>query len=126
MRVALICPANKLYMPYMYNYTDILDAIGINYFIINWDRFGIEEQNILTYRDNKVGHKRSLLDYYKYCRFISTLLNGHSHDKVIVFGIQLSFLLQRLLLKRYRLNYILDIRDYNRVIDYFDFVVGVK
>ena len=53
MKIALICPSNMLYMPYVDNYTKILEENNTNYTIINWDRFGTEEISEFTYRDNK-------------------------------------------------------------------------
>ena len=120
MKIALICPSNLLYMPYLDNYREVLNKCEANYDIINWDRFHIEpSENPLTYRDAKVGHTRNLLDYYKYKRFVVNKLKSKKYDKIIVFGIQLAFFLKSLF-KKYKNKFILDIRDYNKVISYFD------
>lgn len=119
MKIALICPSNMLYMPYVDNYTKIFDEINVDYSVINWDRLKIEKDNEFTYRDSKIGHQRGFLDYFKYSRFVLNILKKNNYDKVVVFGIQLVFFLKRYLIKEYRDRYIIDIRDYNKIIKYF-------
>ena len=120
MKVALICPSNMLYMPYVYNYIKILDDIKADYSVINWDRFKIEKENEFTYRDSKIGHRRNFLDYLKYCKFVLRILSKYKYDKIIVFGIQLVFFLNKYLIKDYSNRYIIDIRDYHGMIKYFN------
>lgn len=120
MKIALICPSNTLYMPYVENYINILNEINLEYDIINWDRFKIEKESRFIYRDSKIGHQRSFLDYFKYSRFVLNILKKNNYDKVVIFGIQLVFFLKRHLIKEYRDRYIIDIRDYNRIIKYFN------
>lgn len=114
MKIALICPSNLLFMPYVKNYRIILDENKIKYDVINWDRFQNEPLNTLTYRDHKLGHKRNIFDYYKYGQFIINKIVSNKYDKLIIFGIQIAFVL-RSFLKKYKNKYIFDIRDYNRV-----------
>ena len=109
-----------LYMPYVENYTDILNETDVDYDIINWDRFGIEEESSFIYKDNKIGHQRGILDYYKFKRFVSKHLNTRKYDKVIVFGIPMMFFLKRAILSRFKGNYVLDIRDYHKMLKYFN------
>lgn len=120
MKIALICPSNMLYMPYISNYTRILDEINVDYNVIIWDRFGIEKVSEFTYRDSKIGHQRNFLDYYKYSRFALRILKENNYDKVIVFGIQLVFFLKRSLIREYTNKFVIDIRDYNVIIKYFN------
>lgn len=120
MKIALICPSNMLYMPYVRNYLEILDSNGIDYDVINWDRFDIEEKNKFVYRDSKIGHRRGIIDYFKYSKFILRILKINKYDKVIVFGIQLIYFLKRYLLNEYKDKYIVDIRDYNKIIKFLD------
>jgi hypothetical protein len=42
------------------------------------------------------------------------------YDKIIIFGIQLTFFLKQILQKKFKSNYIIDIRDHNRIINYFN------
>ncbi|MCB2287717.1 hypothetical protein LGK99_11570 [Clostridium algidicarnis] len=120
MKVALICPSNMLYMPYVDNYTKIINEIDVEYSIINWDRFKIEKESKFVYRDSKIGHQRRFLDYFKYSRFVLNILKKNNYDKIIVFGTQVVFFLKRYLLREYKNKYIIDIRDHNRIIKYFN------
>ncbi|WP_079506604.1 hypothetical protein [Mesobacillus jeotgali] len=122
-KIALICPSNLLYMPYVNNYLKIIESNNVAYEIINWDRFNIEDENdTLKYKDSKIGHQRNYLDYFKYKQFLIKVLKTKKYDKVIVFGIQLSYFLKRFLIQEYKGNYILDIRDHNQIINFF----GIK
>lgn len=121
MKIALVCPSNMLFMPYVDNYTKVLDDSGIEYDIINWDRFGTEDpENPLKFRDSKTGHQRRFTDYLKYRHFVLRILKKNDYDKIIVFGIQLSYFLKPYLLRKKRGNYILDIRDHNNILKVFN------
>jgi len=120
MKIALICPSNRLYMPYVKNYENILLEQNIDYDIINWDRFQMEEIRENTYRDKKKGHQRSFLDYLKYKKFLMNRLNANHYDKIIVFGIQLSYFLKKTLKNKYKEKNIIDIRDHNKILNFFN------
>lgn len=120
MKIALLCPSNILYMPYIRNYEGILKQNKVDYTIINWDRFQIEDnKSEFIYKDNKIGHKRNYYDYYKYKNFLVRKLDKYQYDKVIVFSLQLAYFLRKYLVKKYEHKFIIDIRDYNRIIKFF-------
>lgn len=122
MKIALICPSNLLYMPYVSNYEKILRETNIDYTIIYWDRLHIEENNDeIKYRDKKVGFQRNYFDYFKYNNFIIRQLNKKKYDRVIVFTLQIAYFLKNYLIKNYKENYILDIRDYNKIYKFSNF-----
>jgi hypothetical protein len=121
MKVALICPANMIYMPYVGNYEKILKENNVDYTIINWDRFQIEDTyDEFKYRDKKVGHQRRILDYFKYKKFIIKKLKENKYDKLIVFSLQLCYFLKKYLVGNYKGKYVIDIRDYNKIIKFFN------
>lgn len=120
MRIALICPSNLLYMPYVGNYKKILIENHVDYEIINWDRFKIEGESKFIYRDSKNGPQRGFLDYFKYSMFVLDILKKSNYDKIVIFNIQLMFFLKKYLIKNYKNKYIFDIRDYNRILKYFN------
>lgn len=126
MKIALICPSNMLYMPYVKNYEQILIENNVNYHIINWDRLKIEEQNENTYRDKNIGGQKSFLEYLGYRNFLVKRLNIGEYDKLIVFGIQLSFFLKNILINNYKGKYIIDIRDYNKILHFFKIKEVIK
>ncbi|RLQ94812.1 glycosyltransferase family protein [Falsibacillus albus] len=120
-KIALIGDSSMLYMPYVSNYEKVLVDNNADYSIINWDRFQMEnfdKEN--KYRDQKIGHRRNFIDYYKYSRFVIKKLSKTKYDKVIVFGIPLSFFLKGFLLKNYKRRYIIDIRDYHKILKVFN------
>ncbi|MFZ3577512.1 hypothetical protein [Virgibacillus sp. DJP39] len=133
MKVALICPANTLYMPYVHAYEKVLKEVNVDYTIINWDRLQIEqEKNEYKYSDKKNIHQRNFLDYINYKRFIIKKLKETEYDKVVVFTLQLAYFIKGYLISKYKHKYIIDIRDYNkiykftsfnRLIEYSDFTV---
>lgn len=125
MKIALICPSNKMYMPYLRNYQSILDDTNVKYEILNWDRFSIEETEGV-YRDFKTGHRRNFYDYYKFSRHIVKKLEKGKYDRVIIFGIQLVFFLGKYLRKHFPNKYIFDIRDYNKVIKLFNIASSIE
>ncbi|KGA96287.1 hypothetical protein AJ85_03745 [Alkalihalobacillus alcalophilus ATCC 27647 = CGMCC 1.3604] len=116
MKIALICPSNMMYMPYIDNYIKILQESNCNYDIILWDRFHLDSaENKYQYRDSKIGHKRNYFDYLKYKHFIKEKLTETKYERIIVFGLQISYFLYRDLINNYSEKYIIDIRDYNRI-----------
>lgn len=122
MKVALVCPSNMLYMPYVNNYIKILDDLDIDYTIINWDRFSSENNEYgFVYRDKKIGHQRNYYDYFKYKVFVLNKLREIKFDKVIVFTLQLGYFFKRYLIDNYKDKYIFDIRDYNKIFKFSNF-----
>ncbi|TDP11581.1 hypothetical protein [Halanaerobium congolense] len=119
MKIGLVCPSNILYMPYVNNYLDILENIDVEYEIINWDRFNYDETKTISYKDKKIGHSRNFWDYYKYKNFLIKHLKNNNYNKLIVFGVQLTFFLNNYLLKNYKNKFIIDIRDYHKLIYFF-------
>lgn len=118
-RIALICPSSIDFMPYVENYESILRRIGVDYDLIVWDRFGVDKaEGQAVYRDVKVGHRRGFFDYCRYSRFVSKRVNLSRYSGVVVFGLQLAFFLQRLL-ARFRGRYIVDVRDHNRILNFY-------
>lgn len=120
MRIALICPSNMLFMPYVKNYEQILIDNEINYEIINWDRFHIEETSNNKYKDGKIGHQRNYFEYLKYRKFVLTRLKSIQYDKVIIFGIQMAYFLKSILINNYKGRYVIDIRDHNKILHLFN------
>ncbi|WP_274309536.1 hypothetical protein [Solibacillus daqui] len=120
MKIALICPSNMLFMPYVKSYEQILDEQHIDYDIINWDRFQMEEEKENTYKDNKIGHHRNFFEYLKFRRFVIERLRMDRYNKIVVFGIQLAYLLHGILKKKFKGAYVLDIRDFHKLHQFFN------
>jgi hypothetical protein len=103
-------------MPYLDNYTSILDGEGINYDLAIWDRIGREEKADFVFFDKTNSYRKSFFSYLKYSYFIRKILNKHNYDIIIVFGLQLTFFLKNILLRRDKYKYVIDIRDYNKIL----------
>ena len=114
MRIALIISGNLYMAPYIRYYTEILDKCSIPYDIISWDRLGVEEAGVQAF-NLKSTEARSffgkMIDYICYQRFVKAKLAEGNYNKVIIFTILNTLLLFGLLKKRYRNNYLFDIRD---------------
>lgn len=117
MRIALVGDSSRLFMPYVRNYESILRAAGVEHLVITWDRTHAEERSAgPVFRDRKTGHRRTYLDYWRYGRFVVRQLERTECDRLIVFGIPLSHMLGRYLMSHYRGRYVVDIRDYHRLL----------
>lgn len=115
--ILLIAPSNLNHMPYVKSYIDILNRYKYRYKIINWDRFNNEKEtlNNIIYKDKKIGHRRNFFDYYKFSRCVKKEIKKLNPSKIIIFGIQLSFFLKGTIVEKFHNNYIIDIRDYNKI-----------
>jgi hypothetical protein len=104
-------------MPYLNNYEKLLIDNQCTYTLLHWDRFNIDDSNNeFRYIDGKIGHKRNMIDYYRFSKFIKRILSKNEFDKIIVFGIPILLFIGGVLTKRYRGNYIIDVRDYHKIV----------
>ena len=116
MKIALICPTNIEFMPYFNNYYEILAAQNIELIVFCWNRFNLAERDTFIYfKDNKTSMQRGFLDYRKYVNFIIRELSRREVDRIVIFGIQLTFFMDKFLIENYKRKYIIDIRDFNKV-----------
>lgn len=122
MKIALICPTNMELMPYLDNYADILKEQDVQFDKIIWNRLGksYEEENIYLYQGNVEGIQQGIKEYFLFSEFIKKTLKKNDYDKIIIFGIQLSFFLSRFLRKKYNKSYIFDIRDKHKLKYFFN------
>ncbi len=119
MEIALIGDTNLLYMPYHSNYAEVLKETNTKVTTITWDRLKIDDDiSEIKFRDGKIGHQRNLFDYLRYIRFVKRKISEKNYDKVIVFGIPIAYFMNSYLLKYYRDKYIIDIRDYHKIMKY--------
>lgn len=127
MKIALVCPSNIVHMPYLENYIKLLNKISnVDFVIINWDRFHIEQDSDFCFKDKKHGHPRNFFDYAKYASFVKGKLNGGDFDRIVVFGLQLMFFLSGFLVRNYKGRYIFDVRDFNAIKRISDFKKAIS
>ncbi len=121
MKIALVFPNNLFKAPYLNYYLKILNEQNIDYTIYNWDRVWETETNCISYRskEKSSGKWNRLLEFLRYRKFITSHVTNERYDKVLIFSCQISILLSSFLLKRFKNNYLVDIRDYSKVIPFF-------
>lgn len=119
MKIALIGDSNLLFMPYHSNYAEILKEVNADFITITWDRFQLDDDaSEVKFRDKKIGHQRNFLDYMKYIKFVIRKINEEKFDKIIIFGLPIAYFMRNFLLKNFRDKYILDIRDYHKILKF--------
>lgn len=112
MKIALILPLNVWAAPYASIYTHILNKLKINYDIIYWNRDLSEPNKGLSWNHVPKNNRFSRFnDYYAFSKFIKHRLTTEKYDKIIFFNSVLPIYLQSFLKRRYRKQYIIDIRD---------------
>jgi len=112
-KTAIIVPANLKYAPYVKYYTDVLDSNGVSYSILSWDKEKIAEpvDCALSYPVSDADRKRIFLGYFKFARICKRYIRKNKIDKLIVMTGAPAFFLGKRFLKRFKNNFILDIRD---------------
>lgn len=116
MKVCIIGHTERNYLPYMDRYTEFLDANHVDYDIICWQR---EELDIVGDRNEfnyyapiPTSTFSKITSYYKYGKFIKSIIKKNKYDKIIVLTSVLAVTLSHFLTKEYSGKYIFDIRDY--------------
>lgn len=116
-KVCLVLSSSLDFSPYANNYLELINPDNVD--IIQWNRLKIKNttttdnnicSRLMTFEDSHSGHQKGFFQYLKYIRYIKKILKEYNYEKIIVFGIQLSFLLGRSLKHK---DYIIDIRDYH-------------
>lgn len=134
--IGLIVPANLKFSPYVRQYQDCCSNQGLEYEIISWNKFGIEEKADHVFQCIVQTSKRDLLyglgrmaTWIRFARFAKRICRDKNYDKLIVFTAQLGVFLAPYLVNHYDGKYLLDIRDdspilhlrqnrFNRVVDH--------
>lgn len=121
MKVALVFPNNLYTSPYLPYYTQLLEKEMVQYEIISWNRNNLSEPGTIAFTQSNPQNSRLLriLDYFKFRKFIISVLEKNQYDKLIVFTCQLGIYLQGYLQKNFSNRYVLDVRDYSPMVPYF-------
>ena len=102
--------------PYIQNYTNIFDEIGVEYDICTWDKYsgnGIVSKKSGQITVHKQWHlgKRKLIDFISVSRILKKIIKSEEYTHLIIVNSIWAILLYDVLIK-FRGKYILDIRDY--------------
>lgn len=116
MKTCFITTRNIFNTACLPKYRNILNG---NFDIIYWDQHGIEEycgaanhykfDYKMIYGNGKIN---KVIGYMKFKKFVEKILIENDYDKLIILPTQAGLLLSRTLNKKYKNNYIIDIRDY--------------
>lgn len=121
MKIGIIGPANLRELPYLKLYDQILIDKKIEFDIINWNKYGEEEDYIskkYTYQksiDNNTGILNKGIEYLKFQRYAYNLIKKNKYDKLIILCPQTILFIYYYIINKYKNKYILDIRDYSYV-----------
>ncbi|WP_405397981.1 hypothetical protein [Maribacter sp. Asnod2-G09] len=121
MKLALLLPNTESSAPYLSYYLDIIEKNNLEYELFTWDREPKTKVNSNSYKSKNKGTNplTTTIEYYRFGRFLKEKIKKGKFDRLIVFTPQLGIFLGTFLTKEYSGKYILDIRDYSPVIDYF-------
>lgn len=108
--------------PYIGSYLDIFERNNIPYELVYWNRHLDETTNLpnnfISYNrftDNKYPSWKRLIKIWGYTRFAKRIMQRNDYSCVIVFTIANAVFLYPTLKKKYKKNYIFDIRDYSPI-----------
>ena len=121
-KIAIIGFTNLAHMPYLNNFTRIIEENKMNYDLIYWNRFQLNE----IYKYNNCNIQRfnyklrddssilkKIISFIYFRKFIIKILASNNYDKLIILTTIPSLLIINKLIKKFKTNYILDIRDYS-------------
>lgn len=118
--MAFVILGNPKFSPYINQYFSVGSELGYDIDLIYWDRYGYEEEfgDIRKYRYLKiVGDSdtlcKKMIAYIGFSRFSKKILKKRDYHKVIVSPTYMGILLAEILGRRYKHNFILDIRDFS-------------
>jgi glycosyltransferase involved in cell wall biosynthesis len=108
--------------PYLKNYTNCLDELGVNYELISWDR-SVDNQ-INTIGTNEKKHhifkypskeQRSPVykigDFYRFSKYVKKIIRYQNYEKLVVLTTMSGVVILKELCNQYKNNYIFDYRD---------------
>lgn len=114
MKIALLLSANIKLNPYIEIFRKELDAMGVKYDVISWDRESLGEDDGIIYKypaPNTRSKLGKMLDYYKFSRFAQKTIKENNYDKLIVFGAAMAVFMYDFLNKNYKHRFWFDYRD---------------
>ncbi|MBP1594183.1 MAG: hypothetical protein H6Q12_1201 [Bacteroidetes bacterium] len=123
MKVAIVIPSDINSAPYLQYYADVLKRKEIPYHFISWNRKGSNDslqcENNIVYTLESAETMplyRKYIDYLRFSVFVRKELESGNYEFVIVHTIQASLFLGKYLKKHFNNRYIIDIRDYSKLL----------
>lgn len=115
-------------MPHVDLYLKIFEKHSISYDVIEWNR----NDDLVISSDNRYVYMKTindlapfyvkLVEIFKFSQYVRTVMKKNLYDKIIIFTIADSLYLIPYLIKKFKNNYIFDIRDYSPLckVPFFD------
>ena len=121
MKILLLLPASPSASPYLRYYLNVFDKNNIDYDVCIWNRSNdiIKDKNYFVFNSKNTNNKNPLFKvkaFGDYRKFIIKILKDRQYDRIVVFTIQLAIYLSKVLLQQYKGKYIVDIRDYSKIL----------
>lgn len=120
MRILLVASYTINMMPYVRTYTDILNKLGIDYDVIQWDRFKnhelVQDENIYTFGEKcSLGGDRikKIVPYIHFRKSVVYLIKKNNYSNVIVFNTLPAIFIIDYLVRGFYKKFIFDYRDYS-------------
>jgi hypothetical protein len=104
--------------PYLHKYISQINRSTTEVDVLSWDKFLKKETlsgcNIISYSKsvNNKSFISKVVGYYGYSRFIKRLLKKNNYDGVVFLQTRGSLLVKKLIMKKYKGKFIIDVRDY--------------
>jgi len=121
MTIGILTFGELSYHPFLGKYTEILDADGVVYDVVYWNRELLQEEPWFRcrrlHRYGKPSPMRrwkpgKLWDFLGYRKFLVEVLENNRYDRLIVLTTLPAVLLAGTLERRYSGRYVFDVRDY--------------
>ncbi len=113
MKVLVIAPNSLRYCPYAFFYIKLLRANAIDFDVVYADRYQLKEQfdfSAISFPWDPA--KSRISQFLAYRKFLSRIAKRDQYDKVIVLTTLMAVLVNDILIKRFKNNYIVDVRDF--------------
>ena len=118
MKIGIVCFWDRAATPYLEKYERMLEAKGLDYEVIFWNRTGVQREQLVS-KELEVVNECSTNSLHKILDFISWrsriigILKRKKYDFLIILTTYPAVLLSGYLKRHYKNQYIFDIRDYS-------------
>ena len=118
MKILIVIACELCKAPYVKYYTDIFDADNIEYDIASWD-CNVNNDASISYTPRGTSSKLAkVLELMRFSRYVKKVARKNKYDLVLVHTIVPMVFLSDFLNREFRNRFILDIRDYSKILDF--------
>lgn len=119
MKIGIIAFWDRIAVPYLSKYEELLNSLGIPYDSILWDRsqtapVTVEDKTLFLHRKLRGGVAGKVIGFFQWRKDILKILKTNHYSGLIVLTTHPAILISSYLKRHYRNAYIFDIRDYTQ------------